>query len=138
MAQERRRKQRKFEIPMSDEPGTHNVETLGQLLLQYLGRDKVTNVRMRDIIFPVLLGTKVLSRDQVKRAFLDFDPKYDEGKVGNYLSVVSSQLGLAKNDFLRQVVAYEYPRHPWEKHNFSLREEYRGLVKDVLAELSRR
>lgn len=135
MEQERRRKQKKFEIPMSDEPGAHSVQALKQHLLDYLSRDRVTNRRMRDILFPVLLKTKTLMRDQLKKAFVDFDPKYDESKVGYYLTLVSSQLGMTKNDFLRQVVAYEYPRHHWEKDNFSIREQYRDLVKEVLAEL---
>lgn len=138
MEQERRRKQKKFEIQMSDEPGAHNASALKQHLMDYLGRDRVTNRRMREIIFPALLKTQVLTRAQVKKAFVDFDPKYDESKVGYYLTLVSSQLGMTKNDFLRQVVAYEYPRHHWEKDNFSIREEYRDLVKEVLTELSRR
>jgi len=132
MEQERRRKQKKFEIPMSDEPGTHPAQTLRQLLVDYLSRDRVTNRRMRDILFPALLKTKTLTRDQLKKAFVDFDPKYDESKVGYYLTVVSSQLGIKKNDFLRQVIAYEYPRHHWEKDNFSIREQYRDLVGEVL------
>ena len=90
---------------------------------------------MRDILFPSLLKIKVLSRDQLKKAFVDFDPKYDETKVGYYLTLVSSQLGMTKNDFLRQVVAYEYPRHHWEKDNFSIRDQYKDLVKAVLSEL---
>jgi hypothetical protein len=138
MEQERRRKQKKFEIPMSDEPGAHSAQALKQHLLDYLGRDRVTNRRMREIIFPALLKTKVLTRDQVKRAFVDFDPKYDESKVGYYLTLVSSQLGMTKNDFLRQAVAYEYPRHHWEKDNFSIREQYRDLVNEVLTELGKK
>jgi len=138
MEQERRRKQKKFEIPMSDEPGTHPAKTLRQLLVDYLSRDRVTNRRMRDILFPALLKTKTLTRDQLKKAFVDFDPKYDESKVGYYLTLVSSQLGMKKNDFLRQVIAYEYPRHHWEKDNFSIREQYRDLVREVLEELNRR
>lgn len=39
---------------------------------------------------------------------------------------------MKKNDFLRQVVAYDYPRHDWEKDNFTIRPEYRELVKEVL------
>ena len=132
---EQRRKQKKFEIPMSDEPGTHEIPRLKKMLLDYLSRDKVTNRRMRDILFPALLKTKVLSRDQLKKAFIDFDPSYDEQKVGYYLSIVSSQLGMKKNDFIRQAVAYEYPRHHWEKDNFTIRTEYRDLVKEVLEEL---
>jgi hypothetical protein len=136
MEQERQRKQKKFEIPMSDDPGTHSAKALKQHLLDYLSRERVTNRRMKDILLPSLLKTKVLTRDQLKKAFVDFDPKYDESKVGYYLTLVSSQLGMTKNDFLRQVVAYEYPRHKWEKDNFSIREQHRDLVKEVLAELS--
>jgi hypothetical protein len=138
MEQERRRKQKKFEISMSDDPGTHNNQSLKEHLLEYLGRDRVTNRRMREIIFPALMKTKVLTRDQVKKAFVDYDPKYDGEKVGNYLTLVSSQLGMTKNDFLRQVVAYEYPRHHWEKDNFSIRDQHRDLVREVLDELGKR
>lgn len=138
MEGERRRKQKKFEIPMSDDPGAHDSDGLKQLLRDYLARDQVSNQRMRDILFPALLKTKVLSRDQLKKEFVDFDPNYDESKVGYYLSLVSSQLGMKKNDFLRQVVAYEYPRHPWEKDNFSIRPEHRDLVKEVLTDLKER
>lgn len=135
MEQDRSRKHKKFEIPMSNDPGTHNVEELKQLLLDYLARERVTNRRMRDILFPALLKTNILTRNELKKAFVDFDPSYEESKVGYYLTLVSSQLGMKKNDFLRQVVAYEYPRHRWEKDNFSIREEHRGLVEEVLREL---
>lgn len=134
MEEERRRKQKKFEIIMSDDAGTHDGHDLKRFLVEYLTRDRVTNRRMRDIFFPALLKTKVLTRDQMIKAFIEFDPNYDESKVGYYLSLVSSQLGMKKNDFLRQVVAYEYPRHNWEKDNFSIREQYRDFVKEVLGE----
>ena len=90
---------------------------------------------MRDIVFPALLATKVVSRAALKKAFVNFDPHYDESKVGYYLTLISSQLGMKKNDFLRQVVAYDYPRHHWEKDNFSIRQEYRSLVAEVVAAL---
>ena len=45
---------------------------------------------------------------------------------------------MKKNDFLRQVVAYDYPRHRWEKDNFAIREEHRSLVGEVLAGLTER
>jgi hypothetical protein len=85
---------------MSDTPGEHDVARLKELLRDYLSRDKVTNRRMRDILFPALLKTRVLTRAQLKRAFVEFDPTYDESKVGYYLSLVSLQLGMKKNDFL--------------------------------------
>lgn len=136
MEQERSRKQKKFEIPMSDDPGNYDIPLLKQLLHDYLSRDKVTNRRMRDILFPALIRNKVVSREQLKKAFVEFDPNYDESKVGYYLTLISSQLGMKKNDFLRQVVVYDYPRHLWEKDNFSIRPECRELVKEVLESLN--
>jgi hypothetical protein len=134
---ERTRKQKKFEIPMSDDPGQHDPEHLKKLLSDYLSRDRVTNQRMRAILFPALLATEVLTRAALKKAFVTFDPQYDESKVGYYLTLVSSQLGMKKNDFLRQVVKYGYPRHQWEKDNFSIRAEYRDLVGEVLTDLKK-
>ncbi|OPY50844.1 MAG: hypothetical protein A4E48_01733 [Methanosaeta sp. PtaU1.Bin060] len=136
MEQERSRKQKKFEIPMSDDPGNYDIPLLKQLLHDYLSRDKVTNRRMRDILIPALIRNKVVSREQLKKAFVEFDPNYDESKVGYYLTLISSQLGMKKNDFLRQVVVYDYPRHLWEKDNFSIRPECRELVKEVLESLN--
>jgi hypothetical protein len=135
MEQERSRKQKKFEIPMSDDAGTYDPHQLKQLLVDYLGRERVTNKRMRDILLPACLREKVLTRDELEKEFVVFDPGYDKSKVGYYLSLLSAQLGRKKNDFLRQVVAYEYPRHHWEKDNFSVREQYRDLVREVLEEL---
>src|SRR5262249_44774545 len=113
--QERTRKQKKFEIPMSDEPGTYDAARLKELLRIYLSRDRVTNQRMRDILLPALLRGGVLTRAELKREFVTFDSQYDESKIGYYLTLISSQLGMTKNDFLRQVVKYDYPRHLWEK-----------------------
>ena len=133
LEQERARKGKKFEIPMSDEPGTYEVPRLKQLLADYLSRKKVTNLRIRRILLPACLKTEVLTRDQLKKEFIDSE--FDESKVGYYLAIISSQLGMTKNDFLRQIVSYEYPRHRWEKDNFSIRSEYRALVKEVLEAL---
>jgi hypothetical protein len=132
---ERSRKQRTFQVPMSDTPGTYEPAELRRLLYDYLRRPQVTNQRVRDILFPALLKEKVVTRSELKKAFTAFDPNYDESKIGNYLSLVSLQLGRKKNDFLRQVVTYEYPRHDWEKDNFSIPEQYRPLVDGVLKEL---
>jgi hypothetical protein len=133
---EQERSRKKFKWQMSDARGEHDVQGLKQLLLEYLSRDNVTNQRMRDILLPALLKTKVLSRDQLKKAFVDFDPRHDESKVGYYLSLVSSQLGMKKNDFLRQVVDYtRRPGQDWEKDNFAIRPEWRDLVIEVLEEL---
>jgi hypothetical protein len=62
---------------------------------------------MRDILFPSLLNTKEpdkLSRDQLSSKFVEFDKNYDESKVGFYLSSISSQLGMKKNDFFDKLL----------------------------------
>jgi len=133
--QERVKKQKKFQIPMSDEPGAYPRDKLQKLLREYLSRQRVTNQRLRDVLLPVLLKRKSLTREQLKKELLEYDTTLDASKVGYHLTTMSSQLGMKKNDFLRQVVAYEYPNYAWEKDNFSIREEFKDLVREVLDEI---
>ena len=42
---------------------------------------------------------------------------------------------MKKNDFLRQVISYEYPNYAWERDHFSLREQFKDLVREVLDEI---
>jgi len=135
LEQERVKKQKKFQIPMSDAPGTYDPEVLRKLLKEYLVRQRVTNQRLKDVLLPVLLKRKTLTREQFKKELLEYDPALDASKVGYHLATMSSQLGMKKNDFLRQVVAYDYPNYAWEKDNFSLRDEYKDLVRSVLDEI---
>jgi hypothetical protein len=52
---------------MSDDPGVYDLSHLKALLTDYLSRENVTNQRMRDILFPALLKTNVLTRDDLKK-----------------------------------------------------------------------
>jgi len=135
LEQERVKKQKKFQISMSDDPGQHDPETLKKLLRDYLSRERVTNQRIRDVLLPVLLGQRTLTREQLKEELLKHEPSMDSSKVGYSLTTISSQLGMTKNDFLRQVLTYKYPTYTWEKDQFSLREEYADLVREVLESL---
>ncbi|MBT9149323.1 MAG: endonuclease NucS domain-containing protein [Dehalococcoidia bacterium] len=137
LERERVKKKRKFQISMSDEPGSHEHDILAKLLKEYLSKDKVTNQRIRDVLLPGLLEQKILTREQLKKKLIKHDPSLDASKAGYHLATISGQLGMEKNNFLRQVVAYEYPTYTWEKDNFSLREEYKDLVKEVLEELQK-
>ena len=51
--------------------------------------------------------------------------------------VISQQIGMKKNDFLRQVIQYEYPNYPWEKDNYKLNNEHAELLRTVLSELNK-
>lgn len=135
--EEQRSQHRKFQIPMSDEPGTYPQEVLKQKLKQYLQQDLLSAKRMRKVLFPVLLRDGKVTREQLKNEFVKMGEATTERDAGYFLSLISQQIGMAKNDFLRQVVGYEYhPDMPWMKESYFLREEYRDLVHEILAELS--
>lgn len=135
--EEKRSRDRKFTIPMSDEPGEYSEDDLRRLLTDYLSQDLVTAQRIRDVLIPACLRSDSLSREQLKEEFLKQHPEVEPSKAGFSLSVISGQLGMKKNDFLRQVVGYEYPTYEWEKDNYFIRPEHRQLVIDVLAMIHR-
>lgn len=138
LEQERVQKQKKFLIPMSDQPGEYEPADLAKHLRDYLSRNQVTNRRIRTVLLPALLARHALTREQLKQELITCEPNLDASKAGYSLAGISTQLGLKRNDFLRQVVAYEYPNYAWEKDSFSLREEHRELVREVLAEINGR
>lgn len=135
LEQERGTRRRQFVMPMSDDPGRYDEATLKAKLVEYLSSDRITNRRVRDVLLPILLTRRVISREDLKAEYERRVPDAEPGKVGGILASVSLQLGRKANDFLRQVISYGYPRHAWEKDDFSLRPEYRHVVEEVLAEL---
>lgn len=133
--EEKRSRAKKFTVPMSDEPGEYAEDELRRLLIEYLSQEQVTAQRIRDVLLPACLEHGRLSRDKLKEEFLKSNPDVEPNKAGFSLSVISGQMGMKKNDFLRQVIGYEYPTYEWEKDNYFIRREYRDLVRDVLAEI---
>jgi len=136
LEQERVKKRKKFTIASSDEPGTYDETTLAAKLTAYLSRKQVTNQRILQVFIPILLSKETVTRTELKAEYQKQVPEDEVSKVGYYMAMISGQLGREGNDFLRQVIAYQYPNHPWEKDNFSLRNEYRQLVEDIVAKLS--
>ena len=133
LEQERVKKRKKITIPSSDEPGTYDEDALMAKLTHYLSRGMVTNQRILGVFLPILLNRKTVTRTELKTEYQKLVPEDEIPKVGYYMAMISGQLSREGNDFLRQVIAYEYPNHPWEKDNFSLRPEYRGLVEEVIS-----
>ncbi len=126
----------KFKIPMSDEPGKYEIEDLKEKLKEYLQRTQVTNQRIKNIILPYCLkNNRVLTREMLKSELIKYDSSVEPSKAGYHLTIISNQLGMKKNDFLRQVIKYEYPTYEWEKDNYQIRKEYVELVKELLQEL---
>lgn len=135
----RSEKKKKFEIPMSDEPGTYPPDELAKRLKQYLSQSLWSAQRMRNVLFPVLLRDGKVNREQLKDELVKFGEAENARDAGYFLSLISSQIGMVKNDFLRQVVGFEYhPDYPWLKETYFIRDEYKDLVKQVIGELSSR
>jgi hypothetical protein len=129
--QARLKKTKKFTIPMSDDPGDYDEETLEQLLSQYLSSSLHSARRIRDVLIPACLEHGRVTRDQIKEEFLKSGEIEELATGGYFLSLISGQIGMAKNDFLRQVIGYEYPNNPWEKDNYHIRPGYEDLCRKL-------
>lgn len=127
---------KKFSIPMSDTPGEYEIEKLKELLINYLNNKLYSAKRIRDIILPALLNNEVMTREQLKKELVKSGEAENESQAGYFLSLISGQLGHEWKDYLRQIISYNYPNYSWEKDNFSIRSEYRDLVKEILTEIS--
>jgi hypothetical protein len=123
---------KKFSIPMSDEPGNYDMAELKELLLNYFSQDLKSAKRIKTVLLPECLKKKVVTRDELKRAFIDYNEPNAEKNAGYFMSLISLQIGMKKNDFLRQIISYEYPNYPWEKDNYSIREDYKEMVKEII------
>lgn len=127
---------KKNKIEMSDEKGTYDTNELKVLFSQYLKRNLWSSKRIKHIMLPYLLkADKVVSREELKQAFLKTGGELggnDSKQAGIFVALISNQLGQRKNDFLRQVILYDYPNYPWEKDNFKINPEYTELVKNML------
>jgi hypothetical protein len=121
---------------MSNEPGTYEMPTLENKLTEYLSSRLYSSQRIRDYFLPILLEKKNVTRDDLRREFVRLHAAPDDRQAGIFLALISNQLGQKSKDYLRQVIAYEFPNEPWEKDKFRIREEYIDLVKRVLNHLS--
>lgn len=132
--EQERIKRRKFRIPMSDKPGQYGETKLRELLRSYLCSELYSSRRLRNVLLPACLEKGRVSRTELVEEFLKRGEADDPSTAGRFVSLISSQLGMAKNDYLRQVIGYEYPQHDWQKDNYHIRDGYRGLVEELLSE----
>ena len=132
---EKRAKAKKFQIPMSDEPGSYEEAELRKRLIDYLSQDRASSRSIRGVLLPACLEHSAVQRELLKDELVKRGIAKDVRRAGYHLSVVSGQIGMAKNDFLRQVIAYDYPNYPWEKDNYRLRPGSADLVREILAEV---
>lgn len=129
-------KKKKFQIAMSDVPGNYPEVELRQKVTQYLLSSLWSSQRLRKVVIPVLLRDGKATREQLKEEFVEVGMADNVNQAGSFLSLISQQLGMAKNDFLRQVIRYElHPNHPWLKEVYYIKDEYRELVGEILRDL---
>jgi hypothetical protein len=126
---------KKFIIDMSNEPGTYEKDILETKLKEYLSKNLYSAQRIKDHFLPLLLQKGKVTRDQLRKEFVQRKAAPDESQAGYFLSLISNQLGHKWKDYLRQIIHYEFPNHPWEKDNFQIRTDYVDLVKRVLDEV---
>jgi len=129
---------KKFIIEMSNEPGTYDDETLEVKLIEYLSKSLYSSQRIRDYLLPILLEKGQITREQLRKEFVRREAATDESQAGYFLSLISNQLGHKWKDYLRQIVQYEFPNHPWEKDNFKIIEQHSELVRRVLEKVKNR
>lgn len=128
---------KKFIIEMSNDPGKYDPATLEAKLTEYLSKSLWSSQRIRDYFLPTLLEKGQVSREQLRKDFVRLHAAEDESQAGYFLSLISSQLGHKWKDYLRQIISYDFPNHPWEKDNFRIRDEYVDLVRKVLKALKK-
>jgi hypothetical protein len=122
---------------MSDEPGEYDDTKLKKLLQKYLSQSLHSSKRIRNVLLPACLEKGTLTRDELKKEFVNSGEAESVRDAGYFLSLVSQQIGMEKNDFLRQVIGYDYPNYPWEKDNYRIKDEYKESVQEVLNELNK-
>lgn len=118
-------------IEISDEPGNYESEELRNLLQRYLSENRTTPQRIKEILLPLCLKNKSVTREMIKKELIKKENVSDEGKAGLILTTISREIGIASRDYLRQIIEYERP-NPWEKENYKLKTKYKDLIKDIL------
>ena len=131
-------RKRQFKISMSDEPGEYSEDDLKDLLISYLSENRTTPRRIREILLPLCLKNKIVNREMIKKELLKREEAKDDTQAGIILTTISREIGIAKRDYLRQIIQYEKdPSKPWEKENYRLIEDYKDLVESILKELNK-
>jgi uncharacterized protein YifN (PemK superfamily) len=101
-------------------------------LVEYLSRTERVPTVLREILLPLCLKYDVVSREMVKKELVLRKMAKDLGQAGLVLSTVSAMIG--RDELLGAIIMYDKPK-PWKKDNFRLKEEYKGLVQEVIEEL---
>ena len=115
---------------MSDEKGVYSDEGLTEHLERYFSEDRVTTMRMKEVMFPLCLTNQEVTRDMIIQELVSKKKAIDTTKAGRYLAVISHDIGIKKRDYLRQVISYDY-LEPGKKDNYRIEPKYKDLVRKL-------
>ena len=90
-------KRKRFQIPMSDEPGTYDPEELRRLLVDYLTQDYATTRLVCEDLLPLLLERESISRQALVQELINRGKADSARSAGFSLTSLSRILGIAKN-----------------------------------------
>jgi hypothetical protein len=121
-------------VMKSDAPGKYDDDDLKERLQKYLSLDRFTSKAIREILIPMCLANSIVTREMIKDQLIKQD-KLQAKNNGVLMSNISQQLGHKHNDFLRQIISYEYPNRGWEKDNYSIIDNYRKMVNEIIMDL---
>jgi len=105
-------------------------------LIDYLSENRDTPRRIREILLPLCLKHKVVTREMIKEELINKGEANDEGKAGRILTTISREIGYAPRDYLRQIIKYD-KLNDWEKENYRIVENYKNLVQSILNDLKK-
>lgn len=117
-------------ISMSDRPGSYEREKLESKVENYLSEDRITPRRIKEVLLPLCLRNKVVSREQIIKELIRKGEAEDEWKAALILTTISRELGIESRDYLRQIIRYKKGRGG--KYDYELVDDYKNLVKGLL------
>ncbi len=121
-----------FKIPMSDDPGNYEMDVLEEKWKEYFSKQLITIQRMKEVMLPKLAESKKVTREEMKKFLVEGKVLKDDNKAGYVMVLISNQMGMQKNDFLRQVIEYDYPNYEWEKDNYRIRKGYEEFIEKII------
>ena len=74
-----RTKKRKIQFSISDEPGSYREDELRKKLIDYLSENRDTPRRIREILLPLCLKHKVVTKEMIKEELINKGEANDEG-----------------------------------------------------------
>lgn len=125
---------KKFVLAMSNDPGQYDNEALRLKLETYFKDTRKVPQAIKTVLLKLCLNNKTVTRSMIKEELVKQGLSPDIAKSFPMVSNISTQMGLERNDFLRQIIQYSFPVYEWEKDHYQLNDDYRELAAEILSQ----